>query len=79
MAQKSKYTFAEVETRLDAIKFDQGQNTVLRGDGTYGEVPAPSGTVTSNGGIQKIEPIDKADFEALPTPRDANTVYLIRG
>jgi len=78
MATKSKYTFAEVEARLDAIKFDQGQNKVLRGDGTYGEVPAPTGTVTSTG-ITKIEPIDRAAFEALPRPLDTSIMYVVRG
>lgn len=39
MANISKYTFDEVEARLDAIKFDQGQDKVLLGNGTYGNLP----------------------------------------
>ena len=39
MANKSKYTFNEVEARLDAIKFDQGSDKALLGDGTYGVLP----------------------------------------
>lgn len=41
MAEKiSKYTFEEVEQKLDVIKTDQGQGTCLLGDGTYGKLPS---------------------------------------
>lgn len=39
MANRSKYTFAEVEGKLDIIKNNQGANKVLLGDGTYGDKP----------------------------------------
>lgn len=35
--QISKYNFENIEKRLDAIKFDQGESKFLRGDGTYAE------------------------------------------
>lgn len=38
--QTSKYTFDEVELRLDTIKFDQGTDKVLAGDGTYIDISA---------------------------------------
>jgi uncharacterized protein YjdB len=38
MANISKYTFDEVEGKLDTIKKDQGSDKVLKGDGTYGSV-----------------------------------------
>lgn len=41
MADKiSKYTFEQVEQKLDIIKTDQGQGTCLLGDGTYGKLPS---------------------------------------
>ena len=39
MSNVSKYTFNEVEQKLDVIKTDQGTNKCLLGDGTYGEMP----------------------------------------
>ena len=39
MSNISKYTFEEVEKRLDIVKDDQGVHKVLLGDGTYGVVP----------------------------------------
>ena len=47
MADKvSKYTFEEVEKRLDTIKYDQGSTKVLLGDGTYGDYPDVTQYVT---------------------------------
>ena len=37
MSKISKYTFEQVEQKLDVIKTDQGTNKCLLGDGTYGE------------------------------------------
>lgn len=39
MANKSKYSFNEVERKLDIIRDDKGAEKVLLGDGTYGESP----------------------------------------
>ena len=39
MSNVSKYTFNEVEQKLDVIKTDQGENKCLLGDGTYGDLP----------------------------------------
>lgn len=41
MANKSKYSFEEVEGKLDIVRNDQGANKVLKGDGTYGTVEVP--------------------------------------
>lgn len=44
MADKiSKYTFEQVEQKLDIIRNDQGSNKCLLGDGTYGELPKGGG------------------------------------
>lgn len=49
MADKvSKYTFEEVEKRLDTIKYDQGSTKVLLGDGSYGDYPDVTQYVTIN-------------------------------
>ena len=39
MSNVSKYTFNEVEQKLDVIKTDQGTDKCLLGDGTYGDLP----------------------------------------
>lgn len=39
MSNVSKYTFNEVEQKLDVIKTDQGENKCLLGNGTYGDLP----------------------------------------
>lgn len=79
MAQKvSKYSFEDVEKRLDAIKFDQGGEKFLAGDGTYKEVTG-SGGISSNSGVKSIEAITQAAYDALPRPRDASILYVIRG
>lgn len=39
MANQSKYTFDQVEKKLDIIKNDQGEDKVLYGDGTYKSIP----------------------------------------
>ena len=47
MATKiSKYTFEEVEGKLDIIKNNQGADKVLLGDGTYGDYPDVTQYVT---------------------------------
>ena len=39
MADKiSKYSFEQVESKLDIIRNDMGTNKVLLGDGTYGDL-----------------------------------------
>lgn len=58
MANRSKYTFAEVEEKLDIIKNNQGANKVLLGDGTYGDKPkdGENGINGKDGiGVAKIE------------------------
>ena len=47
MADKiSKYSFDEVERKLDIIKDDQGADKCLLGDGTYGELPSGGSSIT---------------------------------
>jgi len=79
MAKVSKYTFDEVEQRLDTIKFDQGENKFLAGNGTYKEIAAGGGGITSSSGIKSIETITQAAYNALPQPRDTTILYMIRG
>lgn len=48
MAKISKYTFEEVENKLDVIKTDQGKDKCLLGDGTYGNLPTGEDDDTYN-------------------------------
>lgn len=61
MANQSKYSFDEVEARLDAIKFDQGNKKVLAGDGTYIDIS----TAISSDVIQ--EAVDNAVKDTVDT------------
>ena len=71
MANQSKYTFAEVEGKLDIIKNDQCANKVLLGDGTYGSFPSGSdGVGIAN--IAKTSSNDLVDTYTI-TLTDGNT------
>lgn len=75
MANQSKYTFSEVEKKLDIIKDNQGSNKVLLGDGTYGEKPK-DGTDGEDGvgigNISKTNTVGLVDTYTI-TFTDGNT------
>lgn len=76
----SKYTFSEVEHKLDIIRDDQGANKCLLGNGQYGELPNGGGTdiildslptansqngITSGGVYTAIEEVKEELREAI--------------
>lgn len=67
MADKiSKYTFEEVEKRLDIIKDDQGEDKVLLGNGTYGDYPDITQYVTISALESQVqETVDRAVEETV--------------
>ena len=60
--EKSKYSFNEVEQKLDIIQNDKGTDKYLRGDGTYAVPPSLPG-ITPNLTIGTVE--------TLPSGSDA--------
>lgn len=78
MANQSKYTFSEVERKLDIIKDNQGSDKVLLGDGTYGNKPKDGVDGTDGddgvgiGNIQKTNTVELIDTYTI-TFTDGNT------
>lgn len=66
--QRSKYTFDQVERKLDIVLEDQGPNKVLLGDGTYGDLPSIEGLASEtyvNNAIANIELGDKNTINTI--------------
>ena len=72
MANKSKYTFSEVERKLDIVRDDQGSNKVLLGDGSYGDKPKDGDDGVGIGSILKTSTTGLVDTYTI-TFTDGNT------
>lgn len=72
--EKSKYSFDEVEQKLDIIQNDKGIDKFLRGDGTYAVPPSLSG-ITPNLTIGTVETLEAgSDATATITGDKENPV-----
>lgn len=80
MANQSKYSFSEVEKKLDIIKDNQGSNKVLLGDGTYGEKPKDGidgDDGVGIGNIQKTNTVGLVDTYTITFTDGNSTTFTV--